>query len=90
MEKSSVTAILGEEDAVVLHDKENNNIEWFDYSEKEILQEIFGCGYDVLKERVRREIEIAIRIVVGDKSSYEYKCLIMSCLRERGFDAGNY
>ncbi|GAU27894.1 hypothetical protein TSUD_159880 [Trifolium subterraneum] len=91
MEKSFVRAVLGEEDAVVLHDKENCNIDWLCYSEnKEILQEIFGCGYDALKERVRRETEIAIRIVVGDKSSSGYKRLIMSLLRERDFDLGNY
>ncbi|MCI31029.1 DUF506 family protein, partial [Trifolium medium] len=28
MEKSSVRAVLGEEDAAVLHDKENCNFEW--------------------------------------------------------------
>ncbi|XP_045817055.1 uncharacterized protein LOC123910066 [Trifolium pratense] len=89
MEKSSVRAVLGKEDVAVLHDKENCNIEWFDYSEKkEILQEIFGCGYDVVKEGIKRETEIAIQVVAGDKSSPEYKRLIMSCLRERGFDAG--
>ncbi|CAJ2649440.1 unnamed protein product [Trifolium pratense] len=90
MEKSSVRAVLGEEDAAVLllHDKDNSNFEeWFDYLEKkEILQELFGS--DEVKERIRRETQLAIQIVAGDKSSPGYKRLIMSFLRERGFDAG--
>ncbi|KAK2412890.1 hypothetical protein QL285_048040 [Trifolium repens] len=89
MEKSSVIAVLGEEDAAVLHDKENRDFEWYDYSEKkEILQEIFDAADDEVKEKLRREVELAIQIVAGDKSSPGYKRLIMSSLRERGFDAG--
>jgi uncharacterized protein (TIGR01615 family) len=89
MEKSSVIAVLGEEDAAVLHDKENRDFEWYDYSEKkEILQEIFDAADDEVKEKLRREVELAIQLVAGDKSSPGYKRLIMSCLRERGFDAG--
>jgi hypothetical protein len=90
MEKSSVRAVLGEEDAAVLHDKENCDFEWYDYSEKkEILKEIFYAGNDEVKEKLRREVELAIQLVAGDKSSPGYKRLIMSSLRERGFDAGN-
>jgi hypothetical protein len=90
MEKSSVIAVLGEEDAAVLHDKENRDFEWYDYSEKkEILQEIFDAADDEVKEKLRREVELAIQLVAGDKSSPGYKRLIMSSLRERGFDAGN-
>ncbi|KAK2359091.1 hypothetical protein QL285_096209 [Trifolium repens] len=89
MEKSSVRAVLGEEDAAVLHDKENCDFEWYDYSEKkEILKEIFYAGNDEVKEKLRREVELAIQLVAGDKSSPGYKRLIMSSLRERGFDAG--
>jgi hypothetical protein len=90
MEKNSVRAVLGEEDAAVLHDKENRDFEWYDYSEKkEILQKIFDAADDEVKEKLRREVELAIQIVAGDKSSPGYKRLIMSSLRERGFDAGN-
>ncbi|GAU14682.1 hypothetical protein TSUD_203310 [Trifolium subterraneum] len=89
MKKCSVKAVLGEEDAAFLHDKENRKFKWYDYSEnKEILQEIFGS--DEVKERIRRATELAIQRVAGDKSSPGYKRLIMSFLQERGFDAGNY
>ncbi|GAU14683.1 hypothetical protein TSUD_203320, partial [Trifolium subterraneum] len=89
MEKSSVRAVLGKEDAAVLHDKENCDFEWYDYSEKkEILQDIFDSSDDEVKEKLRREVELAIQLVAREKSSPEYKRLIMSGLRERGFDAG--
>ncbi|MCI91828.1 DUF506 family protein, partial [Trifolium medium] len=64
---------------------------WNDYSEKkEILQEIFDAADDEVKEKIRREAELAIQLVAGDKTSPGFKRLVMSRLRERGFDAGNY
>ncbi|XP_058727988.1 uncharacterized protein LOC131599729 [Vicia villosa] len=83
MEKNSV-----KEDSVV-HDKDDGEFDWYDYSEKkEILEEIFGDNDDYVKEKIRREVEVAIELVAGDKSSPEFKRLVMSHLRERGFDAG--
>jgi hypothetical protein len=90
MEKNSVRAVLEEEDGVV-HDKEDCDFEWNDYSEKkEILQEIFYAADEEVKEKIRREAEFAIQLVAGDKTSPGFKRLVMSRLRERGFDAGNY
>jgi hypothetical protein len=90
MEKNSVRAVLEEEDGVV-HDKEDCDFELNDYSEKkEILQEIFYAADDEVKEKIRREAEFAIQLVAGDKTSPGFKRLVMSRLRERGFDAGNY
>lgn len=85
MEKNSV-----KEDSVV-HENDDGEFEWYDYSEKkEILQEIFGdADDDNVKEKIRREVEVAIELVAGDKSSPGFKRLVMSRLRERGFDAGN-
>lgn len=84
LEKNSVRA---EEDAVAF-DKEDRDFEWYDYEEKrEILKEIFD---DTVKEKIRREAELAIEVVGGDKSSPGFKRMVMSRLRERGFDAGNY
>jgi len=86
LEKNSVR---GEEDAVAF-DKEDRDFEWYDYEEKkDILKEIFGDGDDIVKEKIRKEAELAIEIVGGDKSSPGFKRLVMSRLRERGFDAGN-
>ncbi|KAI5414505.1 hypothetical protein KIW84_040126 [Lathyrus oleraceus] len=84
MEKNSL-----KEDSVV-HENDDGEFEWYDYSEKkEILQEIFGdADDDNVKEKIRREVEVAIELVAGDKSSPEFKRLVMSRLRERGFDAG--
>ncbi|CAK8564434.1 unnamed protein product [Lathyrus sativus] len=85
MEKNSVR-----EDSVV-HDNDDGEFDWYDYSEKkEILQEIFGDDDDDynVKEKIRREVEVAIELVAGDKSSPGFKRLVMSSLRERGFDAG--
>jgi hypothetical protein len=90
MEKNSVRAVLEEEDGVV-HDKEDCDFESNDYSEKkEILQEIFYAADDEVEEKIRREAEFAIQLVAGDKTSPGFKRLVMSRLRERGFDAGNY
>ncbi|XP_058727997.1 uncharacterized protein LOC131599740 [Vicia villosa] len=84
MEKNSV-----KEDLAV-HDSDDGKFEWYDYSEKrEILQEIFGdVDNDYVKEKIRREVEVAIEFVAGDKSSPGFKRHVMSRLRERGFDAG--
>ncbi|XP_045815349.1 uncharacterized protein LOC123908680 [Trifolium pratense] len=85
MEKNSVR---GEEDAVV-HDKEDWDFEWNDYSEKkEILQQIFVAADDEVKQKIKREAELAIQLVAGDKTLPEFKRLVMARLRERGFDAG--
>ncbi|GAU14681.1 hypothetical protein TSUD_203300 [Trifolium subterraneum] len=89
MEKNSIRTILGED--VVVHDKEDCDFERNDYSDKkEILQEIFYASDDEVKENIRREAELAIQLVAGDKTSPGFKRLVMSRLRERGFDAGNY
>jgi len=87
LEKNSVRA---EEDAVAF-DKEDRDFEWYDYEEKkDILKQIFDDGDDTVKEKIRREVELAIQVVggTGDKSSSVFKRLVMSRLRERGFDAG--
>ncbi|KAK2412889.1 hypothetical protein QL285_048039 [Trifolium repens] len=44
--------------------------------------------YEEVKEKIRREAEFAIQLVAGDKTSPGFKRLVMSRLRERGFDAG--
>ncbi|CAK8564433.1 unnamed protein product [Lathyrus sativus] len=84
MEKNSVR-----EDSVV-HDNDDGEFDWYDSEKKEILQEIFGDDDDDynVKEKIRREVEVAIELVAGDKSSPGFKRLVMSSLRERGFDAG--
>ncbi|CAI8583661.1 unnamed protein product, partial [Vicia faba] len=84
MEKNSV-----KEDSIV-NDNDDGELEWYDYSEKKkILQEIFDdFAYDNVKEKIRREVEVAYELVGGDRSSSEFKRLVMSRLRERGFDAG--
>ncbi|CAL5199573.1 unnamed protein product [Lathyrus oleraceus] len=88
MEKNSV-----KEDSVV-HENDDGEFEWYDYSEKKkILQEIFGDDDDDnVKEKIRREVEVAIQLVAEDKaedkSSRGFKRLVMSRLRESGFDAG--
>jgi len=87
LEKNSVRA---EEDAVAF-DKEDRDFEWYDYEEKkDILKQIFDDGDDTVKEKIRREVELAIQVVggTGDKSLSVFKRLVMSRLRERGFDAG--
>ncbi|XP_058727977.1 uncharacterized protein LOC131599720 [Vicia villosa] len=84
LEKNSV-----KEDSVV-HDNDDGEFECYYYSEKkEILQEIFGdVDDDYVKEKIRREVEVAIELVAGDESSPGFKRQVMSRLRERGFDAG--
>lgn len=91
MEMNSVRAVLGNEDAVDFDNNDDRDFEWYDYEEKkDILKEIFGDDDDddLVKEKIRREVELAIQVVGGDKSSSGFKRIIMSRLRERGFDAG--
>lgn len=89
MEKNSVRAVQGKEDAFDFDNNDDRDFEWYDYEEKkDILKEIFGGDYDFVKEKIRREVELAIQIVGGDKSSSGFKRIIMSRLRESGFDAG--
>jgi len=87
--ESSVRAVVGKEDAVVYDNDNDRDFEWYDYEEKkDILKEIFGGDEDLVKEKIRREVELAIQVSGGDKSSSGFKRMIMSRLREIGLDAG--
>jgi len=89
MEKSSVRAVVGKEDAVDFDNDDDRDFQWYDYEEKkDILKEIFGGDDDFVKEKIRREVELAIQVSGGDKSSTGFKRMIMSRLREIGLDAG--
>lgn len=56
----------------------------------EVLKDLLGCyGDEEEKEMIRREVEIVRKsIEEHDLSTEGFKRRIMSCLRERGFDAG--
>ncbi|XP_047164187.1 uncharacterized protein LOC124833693 [Vigna umbellata] len=80
-----------EEDAVgVGCDDSDEDLEWFDSEKREILQTIFSDdGDDDFKRILRREIDLALNLVVeNEKSAPQFKPQLMSSLRERGFDAG--
>jgi len=69
--------------------------EWCDSEKNEILKGLFGGNEDVdederdAKERIRREVEVAIGLL-GSDSFPGFKRSLMSRLREKGFDAGEY
>lgn len=70
--------------------------EWYDSEKNEILKGLFGGNEDVVdedekdaKERIRREVELAIGLL-GSDSFPGFKRSLMSRLREKGFDAGEY
>lgn len=79
-----------EEDAVgVGWDDWDEDLEWFDSEKREILQTIFSDdGDDDFKCIIRREIELVM--MENKKSTPQFKAQLMSRLRERGFDAGEY
>ncbi|KAJ1427154.1 hypothetical protein SESBI_09809 [Sesbania bispinosa] len=64
------------------------NFECSDSEKREMLQEIFGVDDCEAKEKIRKEVSELAWGIVGDKSSSEFKRHLMSCLRDRGFDAG--
>ncbi|KAF6159185.1 hypothetical protein GIB67_032802 [Kingdonia uniflora] len=55
---------------------------------KEMLHDLLQCdGYDQVKESIRVEVELAVR-VLGTGESDGFKRRVMNHLRERGLDAG--
>jgi hypothetical protein len=71
--------------------------EWCDSEKNEMLKGLFGGNEDVdedekdAKERIRREVEVAIGLVGSDTDSFPgFKRSLMSQLREKGLDAGEY
>ncbi|MCI31567.1 DUF506 family protein, partial [Trifolium medium] len=71
--------------------------EWCDDEKNEMLKDLFGENEDVdederdVKEMIRKEVEVAIGELVGSDSIVDgFKRRLMSQLREKGFDAGEY
>ncbi|MCI22750.1 DUF506 family protein [Trifolium medium] len=71
--------------------------EWCDDEKNEMLKELFGENEDVdederdAKEMIRKEVEVAIGELGGSDSIVDgFKRGLMSRLRDKGFDAGEY
>lgn len=81
------------EKEAVEHEKDQNHAEssdWSDSETKDTLQSLFGCDDDDGgdREEIRAATELAIRGLIGDRSSPGFKRQLMARLRDRGFDAG--
>lgn len=67
-----------------------------DFEKREMLKGLFGGNEEDVderdeKEKIRREVEIACGELVGNDSSFpDFKRWLMSRLRDKGFDAGEY
>lgn len=77
------------EDAVGV--RSDDGVENFDSEKREILEGIFDDDDGDAKEKIRREVQLAWGLVAEkDNSSPQFKQQLMSLLRYRGFDAGQY
>ena len=89
----------GEEEEVAHHEKDHEevleNSECSDSEKREILQGLFAGseggdeGERNAREKIRGEVELAC-VPAGDSSLPEFKRRLMTRLREKGFDAGEY
>lgn len=84
-----------EEEKVVCGEDRDEKVDEEDLEKIEMLKSLFDGNKDVEenerddKERIRREVEIAIGGLVGsDNSFHGFKRWLMTQLREKGFDAG--
>ncbi|CAL5183972.1 unnamed protein product [Lathyrus oleraceus] len=84
-----------EEEKVVCGEDRDEKVDEEDLEKIEMLKSLFDGNKDVEenerddKERIRREVEIAIGGLVGSDNSFPgFKRWLMTQLREKGFDAG--
>lgn len=61
-----------------------------DSEKKELLRNFFSHNGDDVKRKIHDEAEVACGVINGGVSSSDFKRRLMTLLRQKGFDAGNF
>ena len=68
---------------------------WSESDTKHMLESLLSNAHDGnqeedVKQKIRNETELACRMIIGDRLSEDFKRQLMSHLRDKGFDAGQF
>ena len=67
---------------------------WSESDTKHRLQSLLSNAHDDnqedVKQKILKETELACRLIIGDRLSEGFKRQLMSHLRDKGFDAGQF
>ncbi|XP_022721061.1 uncharacterized protein LOC111278700 [Durio zibethinus] len=66
---------------------------WSEYDTKQMLKNLLSNAHDGnqeedVKQKIRKETELACQLIIGDRLSEGFKRQLVSHLRDKGFDAG--